>query len=97
MINDLDILKKYENHFRSAINSNYCRAIWKSDIDVLVSIYTKWTNTKPNLNMSCSKCKLDFIKKIGKLYYTKLEEYEKSKTNKTREKKKNIKTTPHNG
>ena len=76
MKNDLLILKKYESWFHSAIYANYTRALWQSDYNVLVPIYEKWTGTSAKINMSCSKCKLDFVKRLGKLYYKNKEEIE---------------------
>ena len=80
MLSDLEILSKYESWFYTAVNSDYIRALWKNDFEILVPIYEKWTNTKLNLNMSCGKCRLAFIQKLGKLYYKNKEEYE-SKSN----------------
>lgn len=79
MEKDLEVLKPYESNFRTAINSNYSKAIWQSDMNILIGIYYKWTNTKPSINMNCSKCKLDFIKRMGKLYFKKLEEYDEKR------------------
>ena len=75
MLNDLEKLKKYESWFNSAINSGYIRALWKSDFDVLVPIYEKWFGVKANVCMGCGKVKLEFMKKLGIMYYKKLEEY----------------------
>ena len=76
MEKDLEILSKYENWFYTAIYSDYIRALWEKDFEVLAPIYEKWTGLKANLNGSCGKCKLTFIKKLGKLYYKNKEEYE---------------------
>lgn len=87
MEKDLQILQKYESWFHSAIYSDYIRALWKSDFDVLIPIYEKWTNIKVDTNFSCGKCKLNLIKKLGKLYYKNKEEYEKQSEQKARESK----------
>lgn len=76
MKKDLEILAKYENWFYTATKCDYIRALWESDFNILVPIYEKWTGSKANINNGCSKCKLDFIKKLGKLYYKNKEEYE---------------------
>lgn len=86
MKNDLEILSKYESWFYTAVNSDYIRALWKDDFDVLVPIYEKWTNTKSDVTMNCSKCKLSFIKKLGKLYYKNKEEYANKSNSESREK-----------
>ena len=68
MEKDLEILEKYESWFRTAIKADYIRALWDSDIKILIPIYEKWTGKKISVN-SCGKCKLDFMKKLGKLYF----------------------------
>ncbi len=74
MEQDINILSKYESWFHSAIYSDYIRALWQRDFDVMIPIYEKWTNKKADTNFNCSKCKLNFIKKLGKLYYKNKEE-----------------------
>lgn len=74
MKNDLQILSKYENWFYSAVYCDYIRALWDSDMTILVPIYEKWTGQKTNMNNACAKCKLDFMKRFGKLYYKNKEE-----------------------
>lgn len=83
MKTDLEILEHYESWFHSAIYSDYTRALWKSDFDVMLPIYVKWTGTTPNINYNCSKCKLNFVKRLGKLYYKYKEEYEKQSEQKS--------------
>lgn len=85
MKKDLEILEKYEPWFHSAVYADYMRALWKSDFDVLVPIYEKWTGRKITNNFTCSKCKLNFIREFGKLYYKNKEEYEKQSKQKARE------------
>lgn len=80
MENDIEQLKKYESWFHSAIEYDYMRALWDSDMKILVPIYEKWTNSKFDGNSKCSKCKLKLIKELGKLYYKKIECYDESKT-----------------
>ena len=71
---DLEILKKYESFFTTALKSDYIRAIWDSDMNVMIPIYEKWTGTKYTGCFNCSKSKLEFMKKLGKLYFKKIEE-----------------------
>lgn len=77
MQKEIEILAKYEPWFHSAVYADYMRALWQSDFDILIPIYEKWTGVKADGNMTCSKCKLNFIRKLGKLYYKNKEEYEK--------------------
>jgi hypothetical protein len=76
MKNDLEILAKYESWFYSAVHCDYIRALWDSDMKVLVPIYEKWTGQKANMNGACSKCKLTFMKKFGVLYFKNKEKME---------------------
>lgn len=76
MEKDLEQLKKYESWLHSALYGDYIRALWKSDMEILVPIYEKWTGKKINMNSACGKCKLDFMKKLGKLYFNNKEKME---------------------
>lgn len=89
MEKDLEQLSRYENWFYTSIKCDYIRALWKSDFDILIPIYEKWTNTKPRINTSCGKCVLDFIKRLGKLYYKNKEDYEVRQTKEDISQKKN--------
>lgn len=76
MKNDIQVLSKYESWFTSAVYHDYMRAIWESDIKILLPIYEKWTGNKINLSSACGKCKLEFMKKLGKLYFNNKEKIE---------------------
>lgn len=98
MCKDLKILSEYESFFYTAVNSDYVRALWKSDFEILIPIYEKWTNTKADVNVNgCGTCKLKFMKKLGTLYFQKKEQLnnkeknvkENAKRNKPRIKGKN--------
>lgn len=84
MEKDLEILKKYENWFYTAVYADYIRALWKDDFEVLIPIYEKWSGRKTNINTSCGKCKLIFLKKLGELYFKNKEEYESKSNSKCR-------------
>ena len=77
MKDDLEKLEKYESWFHSAVYANYIRALWADDINIMKEIYTKWTSTEISINGSCGKCKLAFVKELGKLYYKNKEIYER--------------------
>ena len=74
MIKDIEALAKYESYFYSATKADYIRALWDSDFAILIPIYEKWTGQKSNVNKQCGKCKLEFMKKFGKLYFKNKEE-----------------------
>ena len=67
MEKDLEILSKYENWFYTAIKADYIRALWETDINLMISIYEKWTGEKIKVCPTCAKSKLKFIKKLGNL------------------------------
>ena len=75
MKNKLEILSNYENNFYTAIHSDYSRALWRNDFEVMLPIYEEWTGKQEYLNQNCSKCKLSFLKRLGKLYFKNKEEY----------------------
>jgi hypothetical protein len=75
MKKELKTLEKYENHFRTAIKFDYYTALWQADFDIIVPIYRKWTKDNNKIILSCGKCRLDFIKKMGELYFKNKEIY----------------------
>lgn len=67
--NELDILKKYEDRFRTAVFSEYARNIISTDLDRLLDIYNRVKGIKYKLNKSCSSCQLTFLKLIGRWWF----------------------------
>lgn len=71
---DLQLLSEYETNFKTAINSNYTRNIVKSKIEKMLEIYKRETGENYILCTHCSSSVLTFLKKIGKLYFEKVQE-----------------------
>jgi len=95
MKKELKALEKYENHFRTAIKFDYYTALWQSDFDIIVPIYRNRTDDNNKIILSCGKCRLDFMKKMGELYLKNKKEYgtrTSSETTKGGRKGKEIKT-----
>lgn len=82
-VEEIQILDKYEDRFFSAINAQYIRAIWKSDVDLLKPIYERVTEQKYNMCMNCAASKLKFMKDLGKLYYAHKNKEKNTKENGT--------------
>lgn len=70
-------LSVYEERFRTAIYSDYARAIWAEDVKVLQSIYNAVTGKRVCACETCSAGKLKILKEVGKLYYAQ-KKYEES-------------------
>ena len=66
---DIKYLEAYEQHFKTAINSNYTRNVVSSALDRMLEIYQKETGTSYRLCKSCTSSILNFLKQIGKLYF----------------------------
>lgn len=69
MREDIERLSRYESYFNSAIHADYIRALWDSDMKLLISIYEKWVGNKYTGCITCGKAKLDFMKRLGELYF----------------------------
>lgn len=66
-----ELFKKYETHFRIAIESNYCRGISSTDLDTLKAIYNKYNPKTPiGGNNNCSSCVLFNLKILGRWWNT---------------------------
>lgn len=71
---DIKYLEAYEQHFKTAINSNYTRNVVSSALDRMLEIYQKETGTPYRLCKSCTSSVLSFLKQIGKLYFKAVQE-----------------------
>lgn len=66
---ELEFLSEYEQHFKTAINSNYTRNIVKSALEKMLDIYQRESGKPYNLCTHCSTSVLAFLKVIGKMYF----------------------------
>lgn len=66
---DFIFLKKFEENFYTAIQSNFSRNISRSNLEKFSEIIEKETGKPTNTNYNCSVCALNLIKKMAELYY----------------------------
>ena len=62
-------LAQYEGNFETALKANYSRYPGREGVDTMFRIYREITNTRMNLNRTCSVCILNLVKSLGKLYF----------------------------
>jgi CRISPR/Cas system CSM-associated protein Csm2 small subunit len=65
---ELEILSKYEDRFRTAKELNYVRNLEPRYIAVIKKIYDDATGTESSVNTTCAHCVLTWVKKVGLKY-----------------------------
>ena len=75
--NEINIMKRLEDRFRTAVFGDYARNVISSDLDSLLSIYRKVFGSEYRLNKTCASCQLAFLKQIGRWWFSYKEEREK--------------------
>lgn len=68
-VEQLKALQKYEGNLRTAVNEDYSRNIPGDGMKEMISIYEEVTGTKVMERMSCGACQLNFLKRLGKMYF----------------------------
>lgn len=66
---ELEFLSEYEQHFKTAINSNYTRNIVKSALEKMLDIYQRESGKQYKLCAHCPVSILGFLKVVGKMYF----------------------------
>lgn len=66
---DFEYLKKFELNFTTALESNYSRAMLRSEYEEVIRIYNKVTGESYKTNLTCSHCCLKLLQKVGRLYF----------------------------
>lgn len=66
---EINKLQPYINQFYTALNADYARAIWQSDVDILLPILERVTGKRHKMCKYCPSSKLNLLKKLGKIYY----------------------------
>lgn len=66
---ELEFLSEYEQHFKTAINSNYTRNIVKSALEKMLDIYQRESGKQYKLCTRCPVSILGFLKVVGKMYF----------------------------
>lgn len=62
-------LAQYEDNYKTAIDLGYSRYPGQAGVNTMFNIYRDLTNTRTNMNRSCSVCILHLVQKVGKLYF----------------------------
>lgn len=66
----MDILSQFEDRFRTAVYSDYARNLSTRKLDEIRNIWDEAFPDQPlNTNWSCSHCVLDFLRRVGKIYF----------------------------
>ena len=66
---DMKSLESYEYYFRTAIESNYVRNFGSKQYKALNDIYERITGARYKADIGCPHCALNFIKRLGSLYF----------------------------
>jgi len=66
-------LAPWEDNYKSAIEAKYTRYPGAEAINTMFNIYRALTNTRVNINRSCSVCLLHLVQKVGRLYFAEKE------------------------
>ena len=59
----------YEKQMQVAVRSQYLRNVGRSGLAVLVPIYERVSGAKPHVNHNCAACILNFLQRIGAIYF----------------------------
>lgn len=62
-------LAPYEQNFKTALECQYSRYPGADGVDTMFRIWKEITNTRMNINRSCSVCILHLIQDVGRLWY----------------------------
>lgn len=62
-------LAQYEDNYKTAIDLGYSRYPGQAGVNTMFNIYRDLTDTRVNMNRSCSVCILHLVQKVGKLYF----------------------------
>ena len=62
-------LAPYEQNFKTALECQYSRYPGADGVDTMFRIWKEITNTRMNLNRTCSVCILNLVKNLGRLYF----------------------------
>ena len=72
-------LSKWEDAFRTAINSDYARGVSPKNAERIFQILKEATGTNMLLQPNCSRCVKDLLKLVGVRYFSDKEEIAQNK------------------
>ena len=73
---ELEIVGRWEKNLRTAIRAKYLRHVGRTAIETMVPIYERATGHRVRVNSNCGACVLDFLQRMGAIYFADLEEME---------------------
>lgn len=76
---EIATLSKWELNMRTAVRSKYLRHVGRAAIETMVPIYERATGYRIRVNSNCGACVLDFLQRMGAVYFADLEEMEAAK------------------
>lgn len=76
---EIATLSKWELNMRTAVRSKYLRHVGRMAIETMVPIYERATGYRIRVNSNCGACVLDFLQRMGAIYFADLEEIEAAK------------------
>ena len=76
---EIATLSKWELNMRTAVRSKYLRHVGRMAIETMAPIYERATGYRIRVNSNCGACVLDFLQRIGAIYFADLEEMGASK------------------
>lgn len=62
-------ISKYEDNFRTAVEASWARNIPLLELKRIRAIYEEAAKTRFPLNVACGTCRLNLLKRAGKLYF----------------------------
>lgn len=77
---ELEIVGRWERNLRTAIRAKYLRHVGRMAIETMVPIYERATGHRVRVNSNCGACVLDFLQRMGAVYFADLEEMEAAKS-----------------
>ena len=72
----LKTLEQWDQHFTTAIHSKYASYPGASAVHTIHKIYCEATNTRRQLNASCSSCIFRLLVDMGNIYFKDKQEFE---------------------
>lgn len=83
---DMAVLQTWEPHFKTMIESGFCRNLRDGDIRILDEIWNRNTGDNHRTNKNCGACIGDLVRMIAPKYYADKQEtaVESARTPKTR-------------
>lgn len=73
---EIATLSKWKLNMRTAIRAKYLRHVGRAAIETMVPIYERATGYRVRVNSNCGACVLDFLQRMGAIYFADLEEME---------------------